>query len=278
MKVGLLARFTFREARRRRAVLAALILGVAFVGLFALVSHFLIQDMDSSPRMTTRTRQLILGIWLLMGLWGINSMGSLLAIFVSAGAIGGEVESGALDVIVPKPVRRWEIIVGKWLGHCLMVATYVAILSSAIIGVIYLTSGYLPPNPWSGVALMSLGMALLVSLTVLGSTMLSTMANGITIFVLFSAATIAGTAQQLGSLLQNVTLERMGIVVSWLIPSDTLWRMAAYQLQSSAISFARTPGPFTAITPPDWWMLFYVLLYGAACLMLAVYVFGQRDL
>lgn len=278
MKAGLLARFTCREALRRRAVLAAFLLGVAFVGLFALASYFLVRELESSPRTIASARQLMLAVWLLLGLWVVHSMGGLLAIFVAAGTIGGEIESGTLDAVVPKPVRRWEILVGKWLGHCLMVVCYVVLLSLAIIGVIYLLSAYLPPRPLPGIALMSLEIVLLVSLTILGSTLFSTMANGIAVLMLFAASTVAGTAQQIGALLQNPTLERMGIVVGWLMPSDILWRMTAYQMQPSLVSFAQMPGPFTAIGPPNWWMLLYALLYAAACLVLAIHIFGQRDL
>ena len=278
MKAILLARFTLREALRKRAVLAAIILGLGFLALFAFGSYFAIRELNASTRILPSVRPVILAIWVLMGLWVVNLMGSLLAIFISAGSIGGEIDSHTLDLIVSKPVRRAEIVVGKWLGYAPMAILYTVVLSSAVIGIMFFLGDYLPPHPWFGLPLMALGVVVLVSLSILGSTVLPTMANGIAVFMLYAVGVMAGTIQQVGFLLKDATMEQIGTIVGWVIPSDLVWRMAAYQMQPGMASFAQMGGPFGAVAPPNPWMTVYAVLYALAALSLAVYLFGQRDL
>src|SRR3972149_5227891 len=108
-----IARFTFREAVRKKAVLGAVVLTVLFLLLYATGLYFAFQDIQQLGR-AAAFKDFIAGQLLLLGLYAISGMAALLAIFTSVGTIAGEIEQGTLHAIVPKPLRRWEIVVGKW--------------------------------------------------------------------------------------------------------------------------------------------------------------------
>jgi hypothetical protein len=106
---------------------------------------------------------------------------------------------------------------------------------------------------------------------------LSTLANGVLVFGMFGIAFVGGWIEQIGSFLQNQTAINVGIISSLLIPSEALWKRAAYEMQSPLVS---TLGfsPFTASSMPSLLMVFYGLLYAILALGLAIRLFNRRDL
>mgnify|MGYP005852434071 CR=1 FL=1 len=280
MRTLVMARFTFREAVRKRILYAALGLTVIFFLVYWAGCFFAFQEMRAERLSPTISRYAAAQI-LLAGLYVVNFMAGLLAIFTAAGTIAGEVEHGTLHAVVPKPLHRWELVLGKWLGFALMLSLYAVVSSAIAIAVVYTLSGYLPPYPVQGTALSILSVLLLLSLTILGSTALPTIAAGIVVFMLYALATVGGMIEQLGQLLQNTTMINIGIITSLVIPSDVIWKMASYLLQPPA-PFGRltgpAAGPFTVATPPSETMIAYSVLYTGAALGLAVLAFRRRDL
>ncbi len=72
-------------------------------------------------------------------------------------------------------------------------------------------------------------------------------------------------------------MSSLGIAISLIIPSETLWRRAAYLMQPP---FLRQLGfgPFAAATAPSTVMVVWAVLYAGTALALAVRLFNRRDL
>jgi ABC-type transport system involved in multi-copper enzyme maturation permease subunit len=137
--------------------------------------------------------------------------------------------------------------------------------------------GYVPPNALQGLTLLVLEALVLISLSLLGGTMFSTMTNGVTLFMLYGLAFIGSWVEQIGALLQSDAAVRIGIVSSLLLPVEALWRRAAYLMQPSLV---RDLGfsPFSTSSVPSPAMVVYALLYLIVALWLAMYIFRRRDL
>ncbi len=54
--------------------------------------------------------------FLLAGMYGIAFLGVALALLISVDTLAGEITSGTIQTLVTKPLRRWEVVCGKWLG------------------------------------------------------------------------------------------------------------------------------------------------------------------
>jgi ABC-type transport system involved in multi-copper enzyme maturation permease subunit len=123
---------------------------------------------------------------------------------------------------------------------------------------------------------------LLLTISLFGSTLLSTLANGVVVFTLLGLAWLAGVIEFIGRVLDNETMLNVGTVVSLLLPSDALWRGASYSLQSPALlavtGSARGGIPFFSsvpiATPLVVWALGYVLVVLAGAML----SFSRRDL
>ncbi len=280
MKMLLMARFTIREALHKRVVHGVLALTVAFVLLFALGVWFAYRETSNFMDLTVREisiRRMWSVQFTLLGMNAVSGIGALLAIFLSVGTISSEVEGGTLHSIVPKPLTRRDILLGKWLGFAVTLSIYVFALSMLVISIVGFFSQSWANNFVVAALPLVLQSVLLLSLSILGTTFLPTVANGVIVFGLYSIATMAGFVEQLGSLLNNNSMINIGIVTSLIIPSDAMGKLTASILQEGT-TYAERLGPFVVNSVPSVWMVVYAIFYMIVVLLVAQHVFASRDL
>lgn len=288
MNALVVARFSLQEAVSRRVVVAGVVLSLAFLALYALGFSFMYGVAVTQPpsaRPNAPPATIVFGnVFTVLGMYAIHFLSSFLALFLSVAAIAAEVESGTLHAILARPIRRWEFVVGRWLAGALLIAVYVALMAGVVLAISWWISGYEAPRPLAAIGLMVLGAILLLTLGLFGSTVLSTLANGVVVFTLFGLAWLAGIIEFIGTALPNESMVNVGIVVGLLVPSDTLWRAASYFLQSPVFLAAATAGanrggiPFFSFTAPSATQLVWAGLYPLVCLAGAVFALSRRDL
>jgi ABC-type transport system involved in multi-copper enzyme maturation permease subunit len=203
----------------------------------------------------------------------------MLAVLTSVDTIAGEIASGTIQTIVTKPLRRWQVVVGKWLGLALMLSVFTVVMCAALLLIVKLDAGYMPNNPVTAIGLIVLEGLVVLTLSILGGTRLSTLTNGVVVFMLYGLAFIAGWIEQIGSVLRSDAAVNVGIVVSLIMPSESMWKRAAYLMQPPflrELGFSATP--FGAASAPSEAMVVYTALYVVIALAVAVRWFGRRDL
>ncbi|MES0361419.1 MAG: ABC transporter permease subunit [Anaerolineales bacterium] len=278
MTTIVIARLTFREAGRRKILLAAFVLGLIYLGIYSVGFYFVNQETTRSqmgPGLLELNQ--IRNFLFMAGLYVVNFLTVMMAVLTSVDTLSGEIATGTIHTLVSKPVQRWEIVFGKWLGFAGMLTLYLLLMAGGTIGLVYLISGYIAPNVLSGLGLMWMNAVLLLGVSLAGGAVLSTLANGVLVFGMFGIAFIGGWIEQIGSFIQNQTAVNVGIISSLLIPSEALWKRAAFEMQSPLVS-ALGFSPFTAASMPSQIMVLYGLIYGTLALLLAIRLFGRRDL
>lgn len=280
MRVLAVARFTLAEAISRKLVLAGALLSAAFVGLYAL-GFFLLYDRIAASE-SPEGDLVAATVLTVLGLFAVHFLGGLLALFLSVGAVSSDVDTGTLHAALARPLARWEHLLGRWLALAGIVVVYVVVMSTALLTIAGAVADYRAAAPVTGVALLVLEALLLVTLSLLGSTLLSTLANGVVVFSLFGLAWLGGVVEFVGDLVANPAMINVGIAVSLLIPSDAVWRGASFLLQPTAMSVLLAQGeaglPFagTARLAPT--MLAWALAYVLVCLGTAFAAFSRRDM
>jgi len=274
-----IARLTFREASRRWILWVALLLGLAFLVIFALGFNEISRDIRqrAAGGMPTLQQSEIYNFMAMAGLYAVNFLTVMMAVLTSVDTLSGEIASGTIHTLVSKPVRRWEILLGKWLGYAAMLLAYLLLMAGGVVAVVYLISGYTPPNVLRGLALMGFNVLLLLSVSFMGGAWLSTLANGVLVFGLYGVAFIGGWIEQFGALLRNQTAINIGVVCSLIMPSEALWKRAAFEMQSPLVA-ALGFSPFITSSVPSPMMVAYAGLYLLAALGLALRLFQRRDL
>ena len=159
-------------------------------------------------------------------------------------------------------------------------------MSGALLLVARVVAGYQPGDPAKVVGLMVLQVCVLLAVSLLGSTVLPTLANGVVMLALFGLAWLGGIIGFIGTIPPgNELMANLGTAVSLLLPADAVWRGASFHALPTSLlaaqSFAGGPEfelPFASTTPIAPAMLVWAVAYPLACLALAVAAFRRRDL
>jgi Cu-processing system permease protein len=282
MSTFTIARLTFLEAARRKILLAALLLGLLFLIIYGLGFHFLIVETEKSVGNNNLLQLNEIRNFLLMaGMFVVNFLTSIMIVLTSVDTLSGEISSGTIQTLASKPIRRWEIVMGKWLGFAGMLTLYLLLMGGGVMVIVFLRTGYTAPHPLRALELIWLNALVLLSFSILGGTTLSTLANGVLVFGLYGIAFLGGWIEQIGSFLPNQaashTAVNIGIITSLIMPSEALWKRAAHELQSPLVA-ALGFSPFSSAYYPSLLMVVYAVLYTVIALTLAVLLFNQRDL
>jgi ABC-type transport system involved in multi-copper enzyme maturation permease subunit len=274
-----IASLTFKEAGRRRILLAALALGIVFLAVYGLGIHFIKKDLTRQGEHMQRAIALPMYNFLaLSGLYVVNFLTLAMTVLTSVDTISGEIDSGTVHVVAAKPIHRRQILIGKWLGFAIMLSLYLLLMAGGVVALTRLILGYMVPNPLRGLGLLWLNQLLVLNITLLGGTHLSTLANGVLVFAAYGVAFIGGWIEQIGAFLGNETTAVIGIISSLLMPSEALWKRASFEMET-ALAGAVPPNPFTAVASvPSMAMVIYAMVYAAAALALAAHCFSRRDL
>src|SRR5437868_5689347 len=174
MGLLLITRFTLLEAIRRRLFLAVLILSILIVTAFSILLSIVINASQAD-----NSNEILFGgvIVTVLAMWMVYLLSSTLTIVFTANMISGEVEAGTFAVIVPKPLARVEIVIGKWLGYALIVCSYTALMFLSFLVVIYRQTGYWPTDAFYALGMLELGMLTLLGITTLGSSLVPTIVD-----------------------------------------------------------------------------------------------------
>jgi len=280
--IWILARMTFREAVRRRIVLTGLVLGTCFLIIFSVGFHMIYV---SASEATAKAGQLVsrvaqsegINFLILAGLYAVTFLSVAMGALLGADTLAGEISSGTIQTVVTKPIRRSDVVLGKWLGFALLLALYSLLMSGGTVLSVFVQAGYSPPNLLAGVVLIYLEALLIMTISLAFSSALPGLATGGVVFGLYGLAFIGGWIEQFGSLIQNQTAVKVGIVTSLIIPSEALWRRAAFEMQTP-LSGALGMSPFGTISVPSTLMIVYAVLYLVVALAAAINTFQHRDL
>ena len=226
-------KLTIREAARRKILWAALILGLLFLVVYGLGFYFIQQDIYRTTNDTSRiAMNEIYSFFFMAGMYAVNFLTIGMSVLTSVDTLSGEISSGTIQTLVTKPVRRAHILVGKWIGFVIMLTLYLLLMAGGTIVLVYAIAGYLPPNAAAGLALIWVNGLLMLSLSFLGGSFTSTLANGVLAFGLFGVAFVGGWVEYVGWFTRNKVAVNIGIISSLIIPTEAIWKRAASIMES----------------------------------------------
>jgi Cu-processing system permease protein len=281
-KIWIIARMTFQEAIRRRIVLAGLILGILFLIIFSfgfrMISAAIIAEAGESPSPLDRIWQSESSNFLLLaGLYAVAFLSVAMGALLGADTLAGEINSGTIQTIVTKPLRRSDVVLGKWLAFAGLLALYSMLMSGGTVLSVFLQSGYVPDNLFTGLLLIYLEALIIMTVSLACSSAMPALATGATVFGLYGLAFIGGWIEQIGAVFNNQTAVQIGIVTSLVNPTEAIWRRATFEMQSP-ISNALQLTPFSTVSVPSTLMGIYAIGYLVAMLIFAIRTFEGRDL
>jgi ABC-type transport system involved in multi-copper enzyme maturation permease subunit len=274
--IAIMARVTLREAARRRILWTALVAAALLLAVFAVALRLQVLEFQGRV-MSPFVRYQVESGMLMVGLYTCDLLAVVMTILTSIDTIAGEISSGTIHAIATKPVARWEVMSGKYIGFAAMIVVYVAFTFAGTVGVAYAVTGVLPEHPVIGYLLITGECLLVLAVTFLLGSWFPTLTAGVLALGLQGVAFMGGWLEQVSGFSQSQHIVTLGVVTSLIMPSESLWRRAAYVMQTplaASLSFS----PFANVSIPSQSAVVYAAVFGMAMFSLAVLVFTTRDL
>ncbi len=277
--MGVFIWISVKEMLRKRLFIITIIVTGLYLALYGTTLQYAQNSLAASENVVLKA--VLVPQILTAGLYFSSLLVAVFAIFATVAMISGEIESGIIHTIVSGPISRTQIVLGKFGGVSIVVALYAVALFSGIVMLVRFLTGQGIQAYWSGLATFTLLPIFLVGVTIAGSTILPTTANGITIFTLYALSLIGGVVEQIGTITENSTLLNMGILSSLVMPVDSIYRLVTslvIDVENNPLAGLIMIGPFGAQTMPSPWMMLYTLIYLLIALTAAVVAFKYRDI
>jgi Cu-processing system permease protein len=279
-----IAGYGFREAVRRKVFTVVVLLTAAFLVLFWLATHYVFSRLSSitppaGVQVDTRT---FAGAFLLgLAMFATLFLGVVLAVFLTLGVVTGDAERGLLQPLVVRPVGRATLLLSRFLGAAVVCVVYVLLVYGIALTIIDRTGHWTPPSEIAPGLELAGGVVVVIALSILGSVVLSSTANGIAVFMLFGAGLTAGLLGTIGHALNSHAIKHASTIAAWALPFEALYQDGLRLIASRASGFTGVVlqlGPFGGAYVHGWPIRVWAAGYLVVALALAVFAFSRRDL
>ena len=280
----IVARFSLRESLRRRVFVVVGLLTLLFLTLYGLATWqaFNAAEDFAADSETGVDASIVVGATMAgLAMFAILFLGTILAVFLTLGAVRGDAERGLLGPLLVRPLERRTLLLGRWVGATAVCAPYVVLIALGSFLLTWLLGGWWPDRVVLPLLALALGVAIVAALSLAGSIVLASTANGIAVFMLFGAGLTAGLLGQIAEAIGSDSLADVARVATWAMPFEALYQAGLAELTADTFGFTRLAinlGPFGGAQSSGiglWlWSLGYLAVVGAA----AVAGFARRDL
>ena len=283
--VLVIARLTLQEAASRKLIRVLVVLVLVSVGLTAWGLNALLESAraEGVPEIAIQ----VVGAWpvLVITAFMFSFILAMTAGFLAAPAIAGDIESGIAQALLARPVRRADVILGRWLGLAIVISGYAIVSGLLEIAVVTAIAGLGPPEPLVAVGFLAFEALLMLTLALLLSTRLSAVAAGAVTVVAFGLTWIAGVIGSVARALEAEAVAEALELSRVFLPVDALWQGVRWGLQppiatiiaSGEFGMALEANPFFAPSPPPLVAVVGAALWVAIVLGLAIVSFERRE-
>ncbi|MGA8597745.1 MAG: ABC transporter permease subunit [Bryobacteraceae bacterium] len=197
----------------------------------------------------------------------VSGFGSLLAAWAAADAVSSELRLGTVLAVMARPVRRWEFLLGKYLGTQLLLLFYVV----AMFGLSYLLAAIAGENiqstPWVLIVYPLIRYALYSAIAILLVTVMHPVVVLAVILIIAVMASIVAPASHTPPFLPAW----LWAAIYYILPSTQLLSETQF-LTITQSSLHSTPWTHHVTA------LAYAFDYALVCFLLAVWSFRRRSL
>lgn len=201
-----------------------------------------------------------------LGLSIIAAFGLLMCLYLGIYTIQPEIERRTIYALLAKPVKRWEFMVGKYLGALVVLLVTVAIMGAVLLVTLYAREGLLslPLMVAVGTTFMALGMMLAVIMMV--STVASPLMTIIVTVVVWILGYLQSYMKQLADHAEQVGSKVILETLNTILPNIELFDIRVNVVENIPVS-----AHYLVL------MARYGFLYTLVVLILAVIFFNEKQ-
>ena len=254
-RIAYIASNTFREAVRDRVLYNLIAFALLLSGAAILVGQISIE-----------IEKLVV---INLGLTAVSLFGVVIAIFIGIGLVSKEIEKKTLYTVLSHPVRRWELIVGKFFGLAgtLVVNTFFMAIG-VFVALFYVAHTFVRADALIFVALYFIVLEFLIicSLALLFSSFSSPLLSAVFAFSLFVIGSFAEDLRNFAGMAHGIS-RWLATGAAYLVPN-----FSAFNVITSIAHQQPIAGQIILHNT------LYALFYAAMAISGAVLIFDRRDL
>jgi ABC-2 type transport system permease protein len=280
--VWTIAAYGLREALRRKVFIVVCLLTFAFIALYWVGNRYTFNHVHDIVPPAGIDAETFAGAFLFgMAMFETLFLGVVLAIFLTLGTVRSDAERGLLQPLVVRPVGRSTLLVARFLGTAAVCVPYVLGVYFATMVITGLEGSWWPDRVVTPGLELAGGVLVVAALSLLGSVFLSSIANGIAVFMVFGAGLVAGLLDNIGHVLNSDGLVHAAKIAAWAVPFEALYQDALRAITeetSGLTGFLLRLGPFGGAEQGGATLRLWALAYLAIVGALALFGFARRDL
>ncbi len=263
-RVWALALNTFREAVRNKVLYVLLLFAVVLLGL----TYFFSQGALHEQLRVIRD----------VGLVGIELVGALIAIFIGVNLVYKELDRKTVFALIPKPIHRWEFVLGKYAGMLLTLAVLMTIMTLTLFGVLALAAAVFNGDNDAGaivraVVLLFGEVAVITAVAVLFSSFSSPILSGALTLGMFVVGHFTPDLRELIGKIESTPLRVMLGSGMRAFPDLHLFYVSGSMVGAHHVSVHGTYVDWSYVAVAG----AYGALYIAVAIALAMIIFSRRD-
>jgi ABC-type transport system involved in multi-copper enzyme maturation permease subunit len=191
--------------------------------------------------------------------------GMFLAVFASAGLIPAVFEPGRIELLLSKPVERYHILLGRYVGNVLVIASNIFYLVFAVWLIFGVKTGVWTPGfLWSSVLIVFIFSVLLTVVLLVGVLWESAVVSTMVTFGIMMMSPILAQQRILERLLTSEWSRNIMRFLYWVLPKVfDVGRIARELVLGNPIT--------------SWMPIWSSALFGVAILSTGLYVFARRN-
>ncbi len=253
---------TFREAVRNRVLFVLAMFAVALMGFSLILGEL---SLHEEVRVIKD-----------LGLAGISLFSVIIALFLGVNLLSKELDRKTVYFVVPKPLHRWEFLLGKYLGLAVTMSALVVSMSLTLWAFVAFQGGSHGITLVRAETLVVLEILLLIAVAMLFSSFsspyLSAMFTGALWIIGRNQAELAAfaTGKKMGGTFAGDLLHTIATV----LPDFHAFYVSGADLGGTNVSIHESFISWGYVAS----VAGYAGAYAAACLALAVVLFARRDL
>jgi len=243
---------TFREAIRDKVLLTLLVFALLVMGSAKVIQPIALGEGDKIVKD--------------LGLAAITLFCVLIAVLVGGRLVYKEVEKRTIYIVLAKPVRRWEFIVGKYIGLMLVLLTSIAIMAVGLYAILFLTG--VSPSPYLLLSLLMtvFELAIITAVAILFSTFVTPIASAVFTFAVYFVGHLSGDLRMLAAMSPSPAVKALTQFLYYVLPNLTNFNIRGEVVHDVLLS----PQALGLA-------MLYAILYAATTLMVSVFIFARKD-
>ena len=155
-QIRAIAVHTFKEAVRDRVLLLFLVFAILLIASSTVLAWLTV---GSELKIVTD-----------LGLAALSVFGVMMAVFIGITLVHKEVEKRTIYAVLAKPVRRWQFLIGKYVGLMLTLAAVSSMMAGFLLALVWWKGGVVPTHLLPAILLSYFELGVITSIALLFST------------------------------------------------------------------------------------------------------------